>query len=158
MASTMSSRRPVTRRHSAGSSPIGRRRGVVDGAAVRRDRADVAAPGPARDLAAGAEGLRGEVPQQPDVAAVVEGGDLGVGGGPGAEAGSVAEQAVGADERVRHVDAAGHHDVVLAVVDAGDEAVVVVAHAPLRAVGARLRRQRVAAGVHRRRRQRPIRA
>jgi len=44
---------------------------------------------------------------------------------------------VGADERVRLVDAAGHHDVVLAVavVAAGDEAVVVVAHAPLGAVG-----------------------
>jgi hypothetical protein len=37
-------------------------------------------------------------------------------------------------------------------------AVVVVAHAPLRAVGARLRRQRVAAGVHSRRGKRPIRA
>ena len=88
----------------------------------------------------------------------MEGGDFGVGGGPGAEAGHVAEQAVGANERVRHVDAAGHHDVVLAIVDAGDEAVVVVAHAPLGAVGARLRRQRVAASVPRRRRQRPIRA
>lgn len=122
--------------------------GVVDVAAVLIQRADVEALGRARHLAASGEALRGDVVQELDVVHVVEGGDLYDGGGPRAEAGHVAEQAVGADERVRHVDAAGHHEVALAVVDTGDAAVVVVAHAPLRAIGARLRRQRVAAGVH----------
>lgn len=93
--------------------------------------------------------LRGEVAEEVDVLRRVEAADLRLRGGSRAEAAHVAEHAVDADEAVRHGDAGGHHDMVVAEFDVGDARVVVVAHPPLLVVGARRRRQRVPAGGHR---------